>query len=143
MDKILPENTLIFTDYCKSFKLIYKENPNKHKIYLHNEWCRAEKLRKTININNIEDTNIKYIIIDTFDTKLENYNLPYWIEHVFIYSSCSFNDKVFDSSNIKLPFGCQLHIETENTDYSYWSLDENYEYNVYTLYKIIKIDLKI
>ena len=136
MNKILPENTLIFTDYCKSFKLIYKENPNKHKIYMYNEWHSAEKLRKTININKIENSNIKYIIIDTFATKLENYNLPYWIEHVFIYSSCSSYGEDFDSSNIKVPFGCQLHIETENTDYSFWNLDENYEYNVYTINKI-------
>ena len=136
MDKITPENSLIFTDYCKSYKLVYGENPNMHKVYIHNEWFHAYKLRKTININNIENTNIKNIIIDTVCTKLENYNLPYWIEHVFIYSSCSLNDKVFDSSNIKVPFGCQLHIETENTDYSFWNLDENYEYNVYTINKI-------
>ena len=136
MYKMLPENTLIFTDYCKSYKLVYGENPNMHKVYIHNEWFDAYKLRKTININNIEDTNIKYIIIDTFDTKLENYNLPYWIEHVFIYSSCSSYGEDFDSSNIKVPFGCQLHIETENTDYSFWNLDENYEFNVYTLNKI-------
>ena len=102
---------------------------------MYNEWHSAEKLRKTININNIEDTNIKYIIIDIFATKLENINLPFWIEHVFIYSSCSLNEKYFDSSNIKVPFGCQLHIETENTDYSFWNLDENYEYNVYKIKK--------
>ena len=132
MDKITPENSLIFTDYCKSYKLVYGENPNRHKVYIHNEWFHAHKLRKTININNIEDANIKNIIIDTVCTKLENINLPFWIEHIYIYAY----DKVFDSSNIKVPFGCQLHIETENTDYSFWNLDENYEYNVYTINKI-------
>ena len=131
MDKISPENTLIFTDYCKSFKLIYKENPNKHKIYMYNEWFNAYKLRKTININNIEDRNIKNIIIDTYCQKLENINLPFWIENIYIYAY----DKVFDSSNIKVPFGCQLHIERENIDKSFWNLDENYEFNVYTIKK--------
>ena len=59
MYKITPENTLIFTDYCKNYKLVYGENPNRHKVYIHNEWFHAHKLRKTININNIEDENIK------------------------------------------------------------------------------------
>ena len=136
MDKILPENTLIFTDYCKNYKLVYGENPNRHKVYIHNEWFHAHKLRKTININNIEDENIKNIIIDTVCTKLENINLPFWIEHIYIYAY----EEDFDSSNIKVPFGCQLHIETENIDKSFWNLDENYEYNVYT---INKNDLKI
>ena len=58
--------------------------------------------------------------------KLENINVPFWIEHIYIYAY----EEDFDSSNIKVPFGCKLHIETENIDYSYWNLDENYEYSI-------------
>ena len=59
--------------------------------------------------------------------------MPYWIENKYGYLSCSLYYDIFDGSNIKVPFGCELHTETDSNDYSFWNLDETCEYDVYTI----------
>jgi hypothetical protein len=112
-----PENTLIFsTDFMHKREYqnrVYVEDLRQDRIFILKEWCdmKAFKKFRQININNITDEDIKYIVIEIeIDTyvNLSALNIPLWIEQVFIYY---YDDKyTINVDDLKVPLNCEVYI---------------------------------
>jgi hypothetical protein len=133
-----PKNTLIFSnvDYlysnselcvhlCKKYSLSWKIR-DKKKEYIQ------------ISINNITDEEIKNIIIVTDKYNIPNYNLPYWIENIYIHhvNLAKINNIQLNIEKLKIPHNCNLNIIYHEDDkfYGYFKTeDEDFLYTLYYL----------
>jgi hypothetical protein len=135
MEILQPKNTVIFSSIKSSFSVKYGEPPNRHRPFFLQEWFVNKLLDCTKNMHEVSYENVKNVIIhfncnNDVDYDI-NINLPYWIENVYIYDN---GDTKFDVSTLKIPFGCNLHYESEDTDWSFWPLNTNKTYEVLSLY---------
>jgi hypothetical protein len=134
--KILqPENTVIFSSFEESFSIKYAESSNRHTPFYLEEWIIDKPSHCTEKMHEVSYENVKNVImyfdcINDIDYDI-NINLPYWIENVYIYDN---SDTKFDVSTLKIPFGCKLHYEMEDTDWSFWPLNRDKTYEVLSLY---------
>jgi hypothetical protein len=135
MEILQPEDTLIFTNGRGSYSIKYGEPPNRHRTFYLEEWHGFKLLDCTKKMHQVSYENVKTVIIQigcNNDVDYDiNINLPYWIENVYIYDN---GDTKFDVSTLKIPFGCNVHYEREDTDLSFWPLNTNKTYEVLSLY---------
>jgi hypothetical protein len=134
-----PENTLIFsTDFMHKREYqqrVYVEDMRQDRIFILLEWCdrRTFKKFRQININNITDENIKYIVIeienDTY-VNLSTLNIPLWIEKVFVYY---YDEKyAISADDLKVPINCEVQIIANEFDIVE-KLNTSKAYNLYYL----------
>ncbi len=135
MEILQPEDTIIFGTTMSPYSIKYGEPPNRHRAFYLEEWHRYKLLDFTKNMHEVSYENVKNVIIyfgynDVVDYGIK-INLPYWIENVYIYDN---SDAKFDVNTLKIPFGCNVHYEREDTDWSFWPLNRDKEYKILSLY---------
>ena len=133
-----PKNTLIFSnvDYLYSDSKLYIHLCKN--IYFQSNKVNYKKEYIQISINNITDEEIKNIIIITDKYNIPNYNLPYWIENIYIHhvNSTKKNNNQLNIEKLKIPHNCNLNIIYHEDDkfYGYFKTeDEDYLYTLYYL----------
>jgi hypothetical protein len=130
-----PKNTLIFSNVeylCSNSELC---------VHLCKKYSLSLKIRDKkkeyiqISINNITDEEIKNIIIITYKYNIPNYNLPYWIENIYIHhvNLTKKNNNQLNIENIKIPHNCNLNITYHDEDVFFTNLDNS------TLSQLVKI----